>query len=80
MGIALKRMTAVLLLIMMIIIPVSDVYAEPQAGQTAEMGHAAQETELSDFEKQKQASYETVPETIILPGGLKDRKSMGIRP
>ena len=77
MGIALKRMTAVLLLIMMIIIPVSDVYAEPQAGQTAEMGHAAQETELSDFEKQKQASYETVPETNNIAGWPEGPKVYG---
>ena len=77
MGIALKRMTAVLLLIMMIIIPVSDVYAEPQAGQTVEMGHAAQETELSDFEKQKQASYETVPETNNIAGWPEGPKVYG---
>ena len=47
--------------------PVSEVHAEPQAEQTADNG-AAQETELSDFEKQKQASYDTVPETNNIDG------------
>ena len=50
MGTVLKRMTTVmLLLIMVIIMPAAEVRAEPQTTDNA----AAQETELSDFEKQK---------------------------
>lgn len=78
MGTVLKRMTTVLLLLtmMMITIPVSEVRAEPQAGQTADNG-AAQETELSDFEKQKQASYDTVPETNNIDGWPEGPKVYG---
>ena len=63
MGTILKRMTAVLLLLLMMAIPVSEVCAEPQNGQAA-----SQETELSDLEKQKKASYDTVPETNKIDG------------
>ena len=63
----LKRMTTVMLLLIMIIMPVSEVYAEPQEGQTTD-NTAAQQTELSDFEKQKKASYDTVPETNNIEG------------
>ena len=77
MGTVLKRMTTVLLLsIMLIIMPVSEVHAEPQAEQTADNG-AAQETELSDFEKQKQASYDTVPETNNIDGWPEGPKVYG---
>ena len=77
MGTVLKRMTTVLLLsIMIIIMPVSEVRAEPQAGQTTD--HAAgQETELSDFEKQKKASYDTVPETNNIDGWPEGPKVYG---
>ena len=77
MGTVLKRMTTVLLLsIMIIIMPVSEVHAEPQAGQTTD--HAAgQETELSDFEKQKKASYDTVPETNNIDGWPEGPKVYG---
>ena len=56
--------------------PVSEVHAEPQAEQTADNG-AAQETELSDFEKQKQASYDTVPETNNIDGWPEGPKVYG---
>lgn len=73
----LKRMTTVLLLLIMIIImPVSEVRAEPQAGQTTDNA-AAQETELSDFEKQKKASYDTVPETNNIDGWPEGPKVYG---
>ena len=61
---------------MLIIMPVSEVHAEPQAEQTADNG-AAQETELSDFEKQKQASYDTVPETNNIDGWPEGPKVYG---
>ena len=73
----LKRMTTVLLLLIMIIImPVSEVRAEPQAGQTTDNA-AAQGTVLSDFEKQKQASYDTVPETNNIDGWPEGPKVYG---
>ena len=45
----LKRMTTVMLLLIMTMIPVSKAHAEPQEGQSTD-NTAAQETELSDFE------------------------------
>ena len=72
----LKRMTTVMLLLIMIIMPVSEVYAEPQEGQTTD-NTAAQQTELSDFEKQKKASYDTVPETNNIEGWPEGPKVYG---
>lgn len=74
MGTVLKRMTTVmLLLIMVIIMPAAEVRAEPQTTDNA----AAQETELSDFEKQKKASYDTVPETNNIDGWPEGPKVYG---
>ena len=71
----LKRMTTVMLLLIMIMLPVSEAYAEPQEGQSAD--NTAQETELSDFEKQKKASYDTVPETNNIEGWPEGPKVYG---
>ena len=72
----LKRMTTVMLLLIMTMIPVSKAHAEPQEGQSTD-NTAAQETELSDFEKQKKASYDAVPETNDIEGWPEGPKVYG---
>lgn len=72
----LKRMTIVMLLLIMTMIPVSKAHAEPQEGQSTD-NTAAQETELSDFEKQKKASYDAVPETNDIEGWPEGPKVYG---
>lgn len=77
MGTVLKRMTTVMmLLIITIMAPVSVAHAEPQ-NQEATDSTAGEETELSEFEKQRQASYDTVPETNNIEGWPEGPKVYG---
>lgn len=61
-----------ILLIITIMAPVSVAHAEPQNQETA-----GEETELSEFEKQRQASYDTVPETNNIEGWPEGPKVYG---
>ena len=69
-----RSIAAVLALTMTVLLPAVSVNAEPQpeAADTA-----SQQTELSDFEKQKQASYNTVPETNNIDGWPEGPKVYG---
>ena len=76
MGKFIKRLiAAALTLIMTLLLPAVSVNAEPQqgTGNTASAG----ETELSDFEKQRKASYDTVPETNSIDGWPEGPKVYG---
>lgn len=69
----LKRTTAAALLILLsIVAPVSVASAEPDTGNAA-----GTQNELSDFEKQKKISYETVPETNNIEGWPEGPKVYG---
>lgn len=68
MGKILKRSIAAALALTMTLLPAVSVNAEPQA---------AAEGELSDYEKQRQASYETVPDTNQIEGWPEGPKVYG---
>lgn len=75
MGKFIKRpIAAAFALTMTLLLPAVSVNAEPQPGTD---NTAAQETELSDFEKQKQASYDIVPETNCIDGWPEGPKVYG---